>query len=79
VTAANPSEARNLVKDRGVFIQDIKEERGFNLDFQEIQTNLTSVTVKDKAIFSRQFAALVNAGVALVRGLGVLGEECPQP
>jgi type IV pilus assembly protein PilC len=79
VTAANPSEARNLVKDRGVFIQDIKEERGFNLDFQEIQTNLTSVTVKDKAIFSRQFAALVNAGVALVRGLGVLGEECPNP
>ena len=79
VTAANPSEARNLVKDRGVFIQDIKEERGFNLDFEEIQTNLTSVTVKDKAIFSRQFAALVNAGVALVRGLGVLGEECPNP
>jgi type IV pilus assembly protein PilC len=79
VTAANPSEARNLVKDRGVFIQDIKEERGFNLDFQEIQTNLTSVTVKDKAIFSRQFAALVNAGVALVRGLGGAGGRVPQP
>ncbi|MDA0672445.1 MAG: type II secretion system F family protein [Cyanobacteria bacterium] len=79
VTAANPSEARNLVKDRGVFIQDLKEERGFSLDFQEIQTSMTSVTVKDKAIFSRQFAALVNAGVALVRGLGVLGEECPNP
>jgi type IV pilus assembly protein PilC len=79
VVAENPSEARNLVKERGVFIQDIKEERGFNLDLDEIQTNLTSVTVKDKAIFSRQFAALVNAGVALVRGLGVLAEECPNP
>ncbi len=80
VTAASPGEARNLVRERGVYIQDLKEERGFNIDFTEIQTNyLTSVSVKDKAIFSRQFAALVNAGVALVRGLGVLAEECPNP
>ncbi|MDA0266958.1 MAG: type II secretion system F family protein [Cyanobacteria bacterium] len=79
VTAANPSEARNLVKDRGVFIQDLKEESPFSFDFEELQTSMTSVTVKDKAIFSRQFAALVNAGVALVRGLGVLAEECPNP
>jgi type IV pilus assembly protein PilC len=40
---------------------------------------MTKVTVKDKAIFSRQFAALVNAGVALVRGLGVLSDDCPNP
>ncbi len=79
VIAANPSEARNLVKDRGVFIQDLREESGFSFDFEELQTSMTSVTVKDKAIFSRQFAALVNAGVALVRGLGVLTEECPNP
>lgn len=79
VTAANPSEARNLVKDRGVFIQEIREEGAFSFDMEAIQTSLTSVTVKDKAIFSRQFAALVNAGVALVRGLGVLAEECPNP
>jgi type IV pilus assembly protein PilC len=79
VTAANPSEARNLVKDRGVFIQDIREESSFSFDMEAIQTSLTSVTVKDKAIFSRQFAALVNAGVALVRGLGVLADECPNP
>ncbi|MFM6476019.1 MAG: type II secretion system F family protein, partial [Dolichospermum sp.] len=32
-----------------------------------------------KAIFSRQFAALVNAGVAIVRGLGVLSEQCTNP
>jgi type IV pilus assembly protein PilC len=79
VTAANPSEARNLVKDRGVFVQDLREESAFSFDFEELQTSMTSVTVKDKAIFSRQFAALVNAGVALVRGLGVLAEECPNP
>ncbi|MGD1907829.1 MAG: type II secretion system F family protein [Leptolyngbyaceae cyanobacterium] len=79
VTAANPSEARNLVKERGVFIKDLREESAFSFDMEELQTSLTSVTVKDKAVFSRQFAALVNAGVALVRGLGVLAEECPNP
>ena len=79
VTAANPNEARNLARDRGVYIQDIKEERGFSLDLTELQTNMTSVTVKDKAIFSRQFAALVNAGVALVRSISVLAEDCPNP
>lgn len=79
VSASNPGEARNLLKDRGLFIQDLKEERGFDLDLDSLQTALTSVSVKDKAVFSRQFAALVNAGVALVRGLGVLAEECQNP
>ena len=79
VSAANPSEARNLIKERGVFIQELKEDRGLNIDLNDLKTSLASVTVKDKAVFSRQFAALVNAGVALVRGLGVLAEECPNP
>lgn len=79
ISASNPGEARNLLKDRGLFIQDLKEERGFDLDLDSLQTALTSVSVKDKAVFSRQFAALVNAGVALVRGLGVLAEECQNP
>ncbi|NEQ43330.1 MAG: type II secretion system F family protein [Leptolyngbya sp. SIOISBB] len=79
VAASNPNEARNLLKDQGLFIQDLKEERSFSLSPDELKMALTSVSVKDKAVFSRQFAALVNAGVALVRGLGVLSEECPNP
>jgi type IV pilus assembly protein PilC len=79
VSASNPSEARNLLRDQGLFIQDLKEERSFQFDLNSLRMALTSVSVKDKAVFSRQFAALVNAGVALVRGLGVLSEECPNP
>jgi type IV pilus assembly protein PilC len=45
----------------------------------QLQLALTSVSVKDKAVFSRQFAALVNAGVAIVRSLGVLSEQCSNP
>ncbi|MGF1519133.1 MAG: type II secretion system F family protein [Nodosilinea sp.] len=79
VSAENPSDARSLLKDQGLFVMDLKEESGLNIDFESIKTSMTKVTVKDKAIFSRQFAALVNAGVALVRGLGVLADDCPNP
>jgi type IV pilus assembly protein PilC len=79
VAAENPNEARTLLKDQGLFVLDLKEEAGFNFNMESISTALTKVTVKDKAIFSRQFAALVNAGVALVRGLGVLSEDCSNP
>ncbi|MBD1916936.1 MULTISPECIES: type II secretion system F family protein [Cyanophyceae] len=79
ISAETPNEARNLLKDQGLYVMDIKEEAGFNIDLESIKTSMTKVTVKDKAIFSRQFAALVNAGVALVRGLGVLADDCANP
>jgi len=40
---------------------------------------LSSVTVKDKAVFSRQFAAMFNAGVGMLRCLTVLTEQCGNP
>lgn len=79
VAAGTPGEARTLLKGQGLFVLDLREETAFNLDLETIRTSLTQVTVKDKAIFSRQFAALVNAGVALVRGLGVLADDCSNP
>lgn len=79
IFAPNPSEARDLLKRQGLFVRDITEERGINIDLETIKTAMTTVSVKDKAIFSRQFAALVNAGVALVRGLGVLADDCQNP
>ncbi len=79
VVAATPGEARTILKERGVFIQSIKQDRALNLNWEDIRTSLVNVSVKDKAVFSRQFAALVNAGVGLVRGIGILGEQCPNP
>jgi type IV pilus assembly protein PilC len=84
ITADSPSEARTALRERGLFVQDLTEDRGLletlnSLDLKEIQNSFTSVTVKDKAIFSRQFAVLINAGVAMVRGLGVLADQCTNP
>lgn len=83
VSAESLGEARSALRERGLFVQELKQDEGMtlskNLDLKNLKTSLASVTVKDKAIFSRQFAALVNAGVALVRGLGVLSEQCTNP
>ncbi|HIK56381.1 MAG TPA: type II secretion system F family protein [Synechococcales cyanobacterium M55_K2018_004] len=84
IKAATPAEARTMLREQGLFVQELQEEQSLletlnKLDVQELGQIFTKVTVKDKAIFSRQFAALVNAGVAMVRGLGVLADQCPNP
>jgi type IV pilus assembly protein PilC len=73
--------ARASLREQGFVIQDLKESSGpqFNFDLKGFQNSLVKVSIKDKAVFSRQLAALVNAGVAIVRGLGVLSEQCPNP
>ncbi|NER01026.1 MAG: type II secretion system F family protein, partial [Cyanothece sp. SIO2G6] len=82
VTAGSAAEARSALREQGLFVQDLKEAQGFdpnNIQLDFLDDLMTSVTVKDKAVFSRQFAVLVNAGVAMVRSLGVLAEQCPNP
>lgn len=81
IVANSLGEARSALREQGLFVQELEENKGFNPNFNlsELQTSMAKVTVKDKAVFSRQFAALVNAGVAMVRGLGVLAEQCTNP
>ncbi|HLO86649.1 MAG TPA: type II secretion system F family protein [Nostocaceae cyanobacterium] len=81
IVADTIAQARTSLRDQGFVIQDLKQSQSLQLNFnlQDFQTSLVKVSVKDKAVFSRQFAALVNAGVAIVRSLGVLSEQCPNP
>ena len=80
IVAQNLSAARTNLRQQGFIVQDLKQSQGLaDFDFQKFQTSLAKVTVKDKAVFSRQFAALFNAGVAIVRSLGVLSEQCENP
>ncbi|MEY2911092.1 MAG: hypothetical protein RLZZ184_401 [Cyanobacteriota bacterium] len=80
-TANSLTEARLNLRNQGFVIQNIKESQTLasRLDIKKIQNSLVKVSVKDKAVFSRQFAALVNAGVAIVRSLGVLSQQCTNP
>jgi type IV pilus assembly protein PilC len=75
VVAESLADARTNLRDKGFVVQDLKQSAA-SFDFQKFQNSLVKVTVKEKAVFSRQLATLVNAGVAIVRGLGVLGDQC---
>lgn len=83
IVADSIAQARTELRQQGFVIQDLQQFKGFDigdaLDLTKLQNKLATVTVKDKAIFSRQFAALTNAGVAIVRSLGVLSEQCENP
>ncbi|WP_193196361.1 type II secretion system F family protein [Nostoc sp. MG11] len=79
--AESLTQARTNLRDQGFVVQEIKQFQGFqaSFDLKKFQTSLVKVSVKDKAVFSRQFAVLMNAGVAIVRSLGVLSEQCSNP
>ncbi|MBE8989590.1 type II secretion system F family protein [Nostoc sp. LEGE 12450] len=78
IVAESLVQARTNLRDQGFVIQELKQFQGFqpNFDLKKIQNSFVKVSVKDKAVFSRQFAVLMNAGVAIVRSLGVLSEQC---
>ncbi|MEH2184080.1 type II secretion system F family protein [Nostoc sp.] len=78
IVAESLVQARTNLRDQGFVVQELKQSQGFQPDvaFKKFKNSLVKVSVKDKAIFSRQFAVLMNAGVAIVRSLGVLSEQC---
>ena len=48
-------------------------------DFQEFLEKYQPITLKDMVIFSRQFASMVEAGVAMLRALNVLTDQTQNP
>ncbi|MHC5932712.1 type II secretion system F family protein [Nostoc sp.] len=81
IVAESLVQARTNLREQGFVVQELKQSQAFQLDvaIKNFQNSLVKVSVKDKAVFSRQFAVLMNAGVAIVRSLGVLSEQCSNP
>lgn len=78
VVAESADEAKSILRKKFAAIGNIKRA-GLDFDFSSFEAALSKVSVKEKAVFSRQFAVLINAGVAIVRSLGVLGEQQTNP
>ena len=79
VEATSPEQARAILQNRYASVGSVKKAFNLDIDFEELNAKFSNLTIKDRAVFSRQFAAMVNAGVAMVRCLGVLSEQCPNP
>ncbi|MBE0603526.1 MAG: type II secretion system F family protein [Deltaproteobacteria bacterium] len=53
----------------------IKKAGGFNLDIKIPGLGEKAVTQKELAVFTRQFATMIDAGLPLVQGLDILGAQ----
>lgn len=86
VSAATIADARTQLRQQGIFAksEDIQEVKGL-LDLSslsslgEMMENAGSIDIRDKAVFSRQFAALINAGVSMVRSLTIMADQASNP
>src|SRR5438093_13130957 len=51
-----------------------REKKGFNIELTK-----KKVKLKELAVFSRQFATMVNSGLPILRALAILAEQSSNP
>lgn len=84
VSAESIEAAKSQLSDKGLWIielEKVKDNKTAFLDFEldGILSEIMGVGLKDLVIFCRQFAALVNAGVAMMRSLNILALQTENP
>ncbi|ADL13277.1 Type II secretion system F domain protein [Acetohalobium arabaticum DSM 5501] len=76
------AESREIVIDRlrnrGYYITSIEEEQESSSLGDKLK-QFKKVKLKDLALFCRQFATMIDAGVSLVRALDILGDQTGNP
>lgn len=73
IIAENEAAVAGFIRNKGYFVTQIKEQRRKLL--QEFWQELTPVTVKALAVFCRQFAVMIDAGMPMLACLHVLIEQ----
>jgi type IV pilus assembly protein PilC len=80
VKAKSPTAAQRSLRGKYPKIGKAKKAGlDLEIDFSSLEERFSRVSLRDKAIFSRQFATMINAGVGIVRCLNVLCEQCSNP
>jgi type IV pilus assembly protein PilC len=78
IVAPDLNAARSLLRTQKVSVTEIAERSENPLD--KVKTLFEpGITSKDLVLFSRQLSTLVGAGVPLVQGLTILGEQIENP
>jgi len=78
VEAMSPDHARMMLKAKYAAVGKVKKAGG-EIDLSSLELIFASISIKDKAVFSRQFSVMINAGVPIVRCLGVLADQSSNP
>lgn len=78
IEAENLAQARAKLREQGLFPIDITEKQGGGDILAPLNRFLEKnqkVKLKELVIFTRQFATMVNSGVALLRALNIMTEQ----
>ncbi|MCA9416398.1 MAG: type II secretion system F family protein, partial [Candidatus Omnitrophica bacterium] len=75
IEAVSQVEGLGILKDRGLLVTSINESRSRRKSTANKRKKKKRITIDDKVLFSRQMATMVNAGLPLIEGLSILGEN----
>ena len=62
------------LRRKGFTVVTLEEKRG-GIDLKVLLENSKRISVRDKAVFARQFATMISSGLAVLRALYVLEEQ----
>ena len=66
------------LRRKGLTVVSLEEKRS-SIDFKSLLENSKRISVRDKAVFARQFATMISSGLAVLRALYVLEEQTQHP
>ena len=80
VTAESVDAARLYLSEKSLWVIELEKSKNnknslLDLELDGILSEMTGVGLRDLVIFCRQFSALVNAGVAMMRSLNILAAQ----
>lgn len=78
IVAENEAAVAAYIRSQGQFVTRIQEDRK-SLTFERISKSFQKVTIKELAVFCRQFATMVDAGLSLVICLNILTDQTETP
>lgn len=73
--ASSQIEGLGLLKERGLLVTSIKESAAKAVAKKQKRKRRKRITIDDRVLFSRQLSTMINAGLPLVEGLNILGEN----
>src|ERR1051325_3839651 len=76
IDVARADEAMEILRKKRVFVTSIKPKGG---SFALPKLGGSGISTKEMAIFTRQFATMISAGLPLVQCLDILAAQTPKP
>jgi type IV pilus assembly protein PilC len=75
IEAIAAREGMEILRGRGLLVTSIVERKVKGAAKRKAHGRKKKITIDDKVIFSRQMATMINAGLPLIEGLSILGEN----